>query len=117
VTGRTLETPVGAGGAGVPSRKSRLPGHRVRVGAVALAAGVAYAVLGLVKLATFRATTFDLVIVDQAVRNYAGLRPPYIPVRGMFGDRGMDYVQLADHFSPSTRCWRRSTGSTTARRR
>ncbi|WP_246063510.1 DUF2079 domain-containing protein [Nonomuraea longispora] len=100
MTGQLLATPVGAGSARAPSWKSRLPGHRVLVGAVALAAAVAYAVLGLVKLATFRASTFDLVIVDQAVRNYAGLRPPYIPVRGMFGDRGMDYVQLADHFSP-----------------
>ncbi|WP_433433201.1 DUF2079 domain-containing protein [Nonomuraea sp. CA-141351] len=68
--------------------------------ALALVSAVVYAVLGLVKLATFRATTFDLVIVDQAVRNYAHFRPPYIPVRGMFSDRGMDYVQLADHFSP-----------------
>ncbi|MEQ4717765.1 DUF2079 domain-containing protein [Nonomuraea sp. B19D2] len=83
-----------------PSLKSRLSGHRVRVGALALVSAVAYAVLGLVKLATFRATTFDLVIVDQAVRNYAAFRPPYIPVRGVFSDRGMDYVQLADHFSP-----------------
>ncbi|MEV0387843.1 DUF2079 domain-containing protein [Nonomuraea sp. NPDC050643] len=72
----------------------------MRVGAVALAAAVAYAVLGLVKLAGFRATTFDLVIVDQAVRNYANLRPPYIPVLGMSHGRGMEYVQLADHFSP-----------------
>ncbi|MFC4122689.1 DUF2079 domain-containing protein [Nonomuraea zeae] len=70
------------------------------MGAIALLAAVAYGVLGLVKLATFRATTFDLVIVDQAVRNYAALRPPYIPVLGMFHGRGMDYVQLADHFSP-----------------
>ncbi|MFI7470271.1 DUF2079 domain-containing protein [Nonomuraea sp. NPDC049646] len=74
--------------------------HRVRVGAIALLAAVAYAVLGLVKLATFRATTFDLVIVDQAVRNYARLRPPYVPVLGVFHGRGTDYLQLADHFSP-----------------
>ncbi|WP_246079910.1 DUF2079 domain-containing protein [Nonomuraea mesophila] len=100
MTGQLLATPVGAGSARAPSWKSRLPGHRVLVGAVTLAAAVAYAVLGLVKLATFRASTFDLVIVDQAVRNYAGLRLPYIPVRGMFGDRGMEYVQLADHFTP-----------------
>lgn len=77
-----------------------ITGHRLRVGAIALLAAVVYAVLGLVKLATFRASTFDLVIMDQAVRNYAAFRPPYVPVRGMFADRGMDYIQLADHFSP-----------------
>ncbi|MEV0595029.1 DUF2079 domain-containing protein [Nonomuraea cavernae] len=75
-------------------------GHRVWVALIALTAAAAYAVLGLVKLATFRASTFDLVIVDQAVRNYARFRPPYVPVMGAWHDRGLDYVQLADHFSP-----------------
>ncbi|MBF8185924.1 DUF2079 domain-containing protein [Nonomuraea sp. K274] len=70
------------------------------MGAIALAAAAVYSLLGLVKLATYRATTFDLVIVDQAVRSYANLRPPYIPVLGVFHGRGMDYLQLADHFSP-----------------
>ncbi|SEH02517.1 Uncharacterized membrane protein [Nonomuraea solani] len=88
------------GASAAPSPWKKWSGHRGRVGAVALAAAVAYAVLGLVKLATFRATSFDLVIVDQAVRNYANLRPPYIPVLGMFHGRGMEYLQLADHFSP-----------------
>ncbi|MFB9628578.1 DUF2079 domain-containing protein [Nonomuraea helvata] len=87
-------------GASAALWKARLSGHPARVGAMALVSAAVYAVLGLVKLATFRATTFDLVIVDQAVRNYAHFRPPYIPVRGVFSDRGMDYVQLADHFSP-----------------
>jgi uncharacterized membrane protein len=77
-----------------------LPRHRVRVGAIALLAAVAYSVFGLVKLATYRATTFDLVILDQAVRNYSRFRPPYVPVLGMFHGRGMEYLQLADHFSP-----------------
>ncbi|TMR17102.1 DUF2079 domain-containing protein [Nonomuraea turkmeniaca] len=71
------------------------------MGAIALLAAVAYAVLGLVKLASFRASTFDLVIIDQTVRNYAAFRPPYAPVLGMFHGRGMDYLQLADHFSPA----------------
>ncbi|MFI7227395.1 DUF2079 domain-containing protein [Nonomuraea angiospora] len=99
MTGDTLAARQGASAA-ASLRRIRLSGHRVHVGAIALAAAVAYAVLGLVKLATFRATSFDLVIVDQAVRNYAALRPPHIPVLGMFHGRGMDYVQLADHFSP-----------------
>lgn len=86
--------------AALPSRGTKLTVHHARVGAITLLAAVAYAVLGLVKLATFRASTFDLVIMDQAVRNYAAFRPPYVPVRGVFAGRGMDFLQLADHFSP-----------------
>ncbi|MEV0615230.1 DUF2079 domain-containing protein [Nonomuraea sp. NPDC050404] len=72
----------------------------MRVGAIALLAAVAYAILGLVRLGTYQATSFDLVIVDQAVRGYAGFGPPHVPVLGVFHGRGMDYLQLADHFSP-----------------
>ncbi|MER7502761.1 DUF2079 domain-containing protein [Nonomuraea pusilla] len=79
----------------------RWAGHRAGVGAIAVLAAAAYAVLGVVKLLTYRASSFDLVIVDQAVRNYARFRPPHVPVLGMFHGRGMDYPQLADHFSPA----------------
>ncbi|MFI6536826.1 DUF2079 domain-containing protein [Nonomuraea sp. NPDC050547] len=78
----------------------RLPRHRYRVGLLALVAAAAYSVIGLVKLITFRASTYDLVIVDQAVRNYSRFRPPYIPAVGGWHDRGMDYLQIVDHFSP-----------------
>ncbi|MGP4093669.1 DUF2079 domain-containing protein [Nonomuraea sp. KM90] len=98
MTGETIVARAGVGAGASPWRI--LSGHRVRVGAIALLAAVAYAVLGLVRLGTFRATSFDLVILDQAVRNYASLRPPHVPVLGMFHGRGMDYLQLADHFSP-----------------
>ncbi|MBE1562712.1 DUF2079 domain-containing protein [Nonomuraea africana] len=76
------------------------PTTRLSIYLLSLAAAFAYALLGLVKLVTFRATTFDLVIVDQAVRGYARFGPPYIPSVGVFHGRGMDYPQLADHFSP-----------------
>jgi len=74
--------------------------NQAGVGAITLLATLAYSVLGLVKLATFRATTFDLVIVDQVVRNYAKFSAPYVPAVGAFHDRGLDYLQIADHFSP-----------------
>ncbi|MGP3910988.1 DUF2079 domain-containing protein [Nonomuraea sp. 10N515B] len=99
MTGDTLVARAGAAAA-TASRTIRLSGHRLRVSAIALLAAVAYAVLGLVKLASFKASTFDLVIMDQTVRNYAAFRPPHVPVLGMFHGRGMDYLQLADHFSP-----------------
>lgn len=70
------------------------------VGLLTVLAAAAYATLGLVKLATFRATTFDLVVFDQAVRAYSTFSPPYVPVVGAFHGRGYDYLQLADHFSP-----------------
>ncbi|MDF2706125.1 MAG: hypothetical protein K0R62_1777 [Nonomuraea muscovyensis] len=100
VTGDTLAAESGAT-ATLPRRRTLLGGHRLRVGLLALLAAAAYAVIGLVKLATFRASVFDLVIVDQAVRNYARFRPPYVPVLGAFHDRGLDYLQVADHFSPA----------------
>lgn len=81
--------------------RARLGGNRLRVGLICLVAATAYATVALVKLATYRATTFDLVIVDQAVRNYAAFRPPYVPAVGSFHGRGLDYLQLADHFSPA----------------
>lgn len=74
--------------------------HPLWLALIATLSASAYALLGLVRLATYRASTFDLVIVDQAVRNYAHFRPPYIPVVGAFHDRGLDYLQMADHFSP-----------------
>ncbi|WP_344970650.1 DUF2079 domain-containing protein [Streptosporangium fragile] len=74
--------------------------HGLLLGAlVATAAGV-YALLGLVRFATFRASIFDLVIFDQAVRGYAGFGAPVAPAVGVFHGAGMDFLQLADHFSP-----------------
>lgn len=90
----------GAPSAATAGRQAALGGHRLRVGLICLVAAAAYAVIGLVKLATYRASTFDLVILDQAVRNYAAFQPPYVPVLGAWHDRGLDYLQLADHFSP-----------------
>ncbi|WP_240197620.1 DUF2079 domain-containing protein [Nonomuraea lactucae] len=101
MTGDTLAGESGTTATTTSRWKPHLRGHRLRVGLIALLAAAAYSVLGLVKLATFRASVFDLVIFDQAVRNYARFRPPYVPVVGSFHDRGLDYVQLADHFSPA----------------
>ncbi|WP_231515457.1 DUF2079 domain-containing protein [Herbidospora cretacea] len=74
--------------------------HRIGVWTLAWVSAVTYAVLGLVRLGTFRATVFDLVIVDQTVRGYAALGPPYAPSSGVQKGYGLDFLQLADHFSP-----------------
>ncbi|GAA3121254.1 DUF2079 domain-containing protein [Planomonospora alba] len=88
--------PAPGGAAGFLRRRP----HAVALGATVALAAAAYAVLGLVKLATFRASIFDLVIFDQAVRGYAGFGAPTVPSVGMNYGAGMDFLQLADHFSP-----------------
>ncbi|GGT02932.1 hypothetical protein GCM10010156_71100 [Planobispora rosea] len=90
----------GEAGAGETSRRWWNRPHLPPLLAIAVVAAAAYSVLGLVKLATFRASTFDLVIFDQAVRGYAGFGPPLEPSVGMYYGQGMDFIQLADHFSP-----------------
>ncbi|MBA2893593.1 DUF2079 domain-containing protein [Nonomuraea soli] len=74
--------------------------HHTWVSLLALLSCCLYAFLGLVRLATYRATTFDLVIFDQTVRAYADFSAPHTAAVGAFRDRGLEYLQLADHFSP-----------------
>ncbi|MEU0518055.1 DUF2079 domain-containing protein [Streptosporangium sp. NPDC006007] len=74
--------------------------HGAALGALVALAATAYSVLGLVRLLTFRASAFDLVVFDQAVRGYATFGAPVEPVVGMRYGVGMDFLQLADHFSP-----------------
>ncbi|MEV4097124.1 DUF2079 domain-containing protein [Streptosporangium saharense] len=74
--------------------------HGLTLGALVALATTAYSVLGLVKFSAFKASVFDLVIFDQAVRGYARFGPPTAPSVGMFYNQGMDFVQPADHFSP-----------------
>ncbi|HZC27128.1 MAG TPA: DUF2079 domain-containing protein [Actinopolymorphaceae bacterium] len=81
-------------------RLGRLTPHHYGVGVLCALAATAYSVMGLVKLHHFRATIFDLVIFDQAVRGYAGFGPPTTPAVGAFHGQGLDFLQLADHFSP-----------------
>ncbi|MBB2909406.1 putative membrane protein [Streptosporangium becharense] len=92
-----------AGTRGVPAaarRSAERRRHGLPLGALVAVAAATYALLGLVKFATFRASVFDLVIFDQAVRGYAGFGPPTAPAVGVFHGAGMDFLQLADHFSP-----------------
>ncbi|MFI0421508.1 DUF2079 domain-containing protein [Spongiactinospora sp. 9N601] len=77
-----------------------LRGHRPKVGLLVVAAATVYATLGLVRLHTFRATSFDLVIFDQAVRGFSRFAAPTSAARGITLDQGMQFVQLGEHFSP-----------------
>ena len=53
-----------------------------------------YATYSMVRYAQFRTGGYDLGIFDQAVRNYAHLKPPFAPIKGY------QYNLLGDHFHP-----------------
>jgi uncharacterized membrane protein len=74
--------------------------HRVWVAVMTAAAAVVYAGFGLVQQATFRTTTYDLVIFDQAVRSYAHFQPGIAIVKGIHNGGGPHFSVLGDHWSP-----------------
>ena len=80
------------------------PGHRRRdaivVGGLVVAVTVVYAVYALVRYWTFRTTTYDLVIFDQAVRSYSRLHAPVSIAKGVHNGFGPHFTVLGDHFSP-----------------
>jgi uncharacterized membrane protein len=73
--------------------------------ACALAALVAASALlnsayALLRLHAFRASTYDLVIFDQAVRSYSRFGAPVAIVKGVHNGFGPGFSVLGDHFSP-----------------
>lgn len=48
----------------------------------------------------FHASSYDLVIFDQAVRSYAHFRPGISIIKGMHNGFGPSFSVLGDHFSP-----------------
>jgi len=80
--------------------RRRAARHRLAVAALTAAAAAAYITCGMVRYATFRVGTFDLVIFDQAVRSYAHLHPGISPVKGVQDGFGPAFSVLGDHWSP-----------------
>ncbi len=74
--------------------------HRVWVAAMTVAAAAVYAGFALLQQATFRTTTYDLVIFDQAVRSYAHFQPGIAIVKGIHNGGGSHFSILGDHWSP-----------------
>ncbi|MCO5992166.1 DUF2079 domain-containing protein [Actinoallomurus rhizosphaericola] len=72
----------------------------VVVGALVVAAAAVYSVFALVRYRTFRTTTYDLVIFDQAVRSYSRFHLPTAIVKGVHNGFGPHFSVLGDHFSP-----------------
>lgn len=87
------------------SLRSRVE-SRVRTTSFAAQAGVAGVVFIAHLLMAYRIYgrlgygAFDLTIFDQAIHNYARLRAPYVPVKGVYAGGGVHFLQFGDHFSP-----------------
>ncbi|MWK33463.1 DUF2079 domain-containing protein [Actinomadura sp. J1-007] len=79
-------------------RRSRRPD--AALAALVAAAAVLNAAYSLMRLRAFRASTYDLVIFDQAVRSYSRFDAPVAMVKGVHNGFGPDFAILGDHFSP-----------------
>ncbi len=87
--------------AAVPDPVRRRGGvHGAWVAAMTVASAAVYAGFGLVQQATFRTTTYDLVIFDQAVRSYSRFQPGIAIVKGIHNGGGPNFSILGDHWSP-----------------
>jgi len=73
---------------------------RTWVAVLTVAAAACYAIFGLIRFRRFRDGTFDLVIFDQAVRNYAHFHAPASMARGVANGIGAHFDVLGDHWSP-----------------
>ena len=73
----------------------------VKVGVLTVAAACVYCLDSLNLLRRFLASTFDLVIFDQGIRDYAHLGAPVSIARGVSDGQGAHFMLLADHWSPA----------------
>lgn len=74
--------------------------HGYVLAAMVVLVAVAYAVYELTVYRTYRSSTYDLVIFDQAVRSYSHLHLPVAIVKGVHNSFGAHFNVLGDHFSP-----------------
>ncbi|HEX3647870.1 MAG TPA: DUF2079 domain-containing protein, partial [Pseudonocardiaceae bacterium] len=81
-----------------PAIRSRA--HVVAIAAISTVAAVGYGAIEFWKFTTFRASSYDLVIFDQAVRAYSRFQAPVSVVDGVHRGFGAHFAVLGDHFSP-----------------
>jgi len=74
--------------------------HVVGVGVLTVLIAAFLSVCALVLFATFRDSSYDLVIFDQAVRSYAHFHPGISIIKGVHNGFGPHFSILGDHFSP-----------------
>ena len=74
--------------------------HPAGVGALTAVVAAAYCVFALAQYHTFRTSSYDLVIFDQAVRSYAHFKPGVAVIFGVHEGFGANVFILSNHFSP-----------------
>jgi uncharacterized membrane protein len=74
--------------------------HLIAVGAVTLLMAALYCVFALAQFYTFRTSSYDLVIFDEAVRSYAHFLPGTSIIKGLHNGFGPHFSELGDHWSP-----------------
>ncbi|MEU9023544.1 DUF2079 domain-containing protein [Actinomadura sp. NPDC048394] len=87
-----------AGGGGRPGAGARR--RAWAIAALVTASAVLDSAYALLRLHAFRASTYDLVIFDQAVRSYSRFGAPVAIVKGVHNGFGPGFSVLGDHFSP-----------------
>jgi uncharacterized membrane protein len=74
--------------------------HIFGVGALTTVIAAIYSVYALVLYATYRDSSYDLTIFDQAVRSYSHFHLGTSIVKGLHNGFGANFSVLGDHFSP-----------------
>jgi uncharacterized membrane protein len=92
---QTAAQPDGNQGAG----RWRNP-HLLAVGALTMLMAALYCVFALAQFYTFRTSSYDLVIFDEAVRSYSHFLPGTSIIKGLHNGFGPNFSELGDHWSP-----------------
>jgi uncharacterized membrane protein len=79
---------------------SRRSAHLAAVGALTALVAAAYTMFALAQFYTFRTSSYDLVIFDEAVRSYAHFEPGISIIKGLHNGFGPHFSILGDHWSP-----------------
>ena len=77
-----------------------LPGHRRGVLLLVAGFGLMYSVFAVARHHVFETTAYDLGIFFEAVRGWAHLHLPIVPVKGVHDHLGAHFNLLGDHFHP-----------------
>ena len=75
-------------------------GHRRFVAALASFWALVYSVFAVARHHVFETTAYDLGIFFEAVRGWAHLGLPIVPVKGIHDNLGQHFDLLGDHFHP-----------------
>ncbi len=85
---------------GGSERAGRRPAHRAAVGVLTALVAALYSAFALAQYDTYRDSSYDLVIFDQAVRSYSRFEPGISIIKGLHNGFGPDFSVLGDHWSP-----------------